>query len=179
MKVEGLSNEEMSVILYDVGRAIALKYKFGYHSVDDMVHQGIEEILLCLQQEKFKPRGDKPVAQQFKNWVRVWMRNKLSNYRRKYSCRYANADSALNQSKFKIMHPLKIHSQGLTQSEIFARSFSCEEHLQQQEALQKITSQLEPEALANFIILLQGGDLPADTSEALFILVKDILNEEA
>jgi hypothetical protein len=175
----GMNEDEFISILYEIGHTIKKKYHFGYHDESDMIQQGIEEILVCLQRGKFKPRGDKPLPQQFKNWVRVWMRNKLSNYRRKHSCRYANADSALNQSKFKIMHPLKIHSQGLTQSEIFARAFSCEDRLRQEDALCAIQKGLSVEQYDNFILLVDGSELPPETVDELFFLVKDLLCEEA
>lgn len=176
--VQGIEDDIATEIMYDIARKPAYQYLFGYHDVDDMVHQIIIEIMEQLDKGKFKPRGPKALEQQFKNWLRVWMRNKASNFRRKHSCRYANADTEINQSKFKIMHPLKIHSQGLTQSEIFARSFSAECHLHQEDALRRLSRELSPEDLSLLHSMINGDTLPLDEDERLFLLCKEIICEE-
>lgn len=121
---EGMTADEVVAIATEVSRAPARKYLFGYHSVEDLVEQGVLISLDILSKGKFKPRGPKPMALQLKNFLRVWVRNRLSNYRRDNSCRYPNADSPANKSKYNLMHPLKIYSQGLSTSEIFARDIN-------------------------------------------------------
>lgn len=136
---DGISEEKFVEIVYRVSPTSAKKFVFGYHSYEDMIQQSFFIAINILKGGKFKPRGEKPMEQQLANFLRVWIHNRLSNYRRDNSCRYPNKGGA-NQVKYNLMHSLKIFSQGLATSEIFARESHIPDEVSHQLVLDRLAS---------------------------------------
>lgn len=134
---DGITEKKFVEIVYRVSPTSAKKFIFGYHSYEDMIQQSFFIAINILKGGKFKPRGDKPMEQQLANFLRVWIHNRLSNYRRDNSCRYPNKGGA-NQVKYNLMHPLKYASMGLTNSEIFARESDIPDEVSHQIVLDRL-----------------------------------------
>lgn len=175
---DGITEETFVAIVKKVSLSSAIKFQFGYHDVEDLQQKAFELALTFLQNGKFKPRGDKPIELQLTNFLRIWIHNRLSNYRRDNSCRYPN-NGGSNQQKYNIMHPLKIHSQGLTNSEIFARESELPEQLSRDEVLQRIEAGLKPRNRRLYRCYLDGDEIDEVDLEKLFKAIKKILPGDA
>lgn len=175
---EGITEEKFIEIVDKVSLNSAIKYQFGYHSVEDMQQKAYELAVTFLQNGKFKPRGEKPMEVQLKNFLRVWIHNRLNNYRRDNSCRYPNKGGA-NQQKYNIMHALKIHSQGLTNSDIFARESDLPDRLSKEEIFGRIEQNLKPRARKLYHRYLEGEVLSEDEMSRLAKAIRKILPGEA
>lgn len=175
---EGISEEQFVAIVEKVSVRSAHKYLFGYHSVEDLMQKAYELAVTFLIEGKFKPRGDKPMDIQLTNFLRVWIHNRLSNYRRDNSCRYPN-NGGSNQVKYNLMHSLKIHSQGLTNSEIFARESDLPAKLGQDEIFDRIRNGLKPRMRKLYERSLEGEILDDIEFAKLAKAIRKILPGEA
>lgn len=91
---------------------------------------------------KFKPRGEKPMRQQLANFLRVWLYNRLSNFRRDNCCKYPN-NGGSNQIKFNLQYALPIGAMGLTNSEIFAVESELPDRSSYKEVLERLHKSLK------------------------------------
>ena len=67
--------------MYHVSKRVAWKFKFGYHSVDDMIQQGVLEILSPDKNGRNildKYDGSRPLS----NFLYIHVRNRLFNFKR-------------------------------------------------------------------------------------------------
>ncbi len=172
---EGMTEQETIDIIYRACRKAARKYCFGYHDMDDIVQEAAMFCVTTLDKGKFKPRGDKPMAQQLYCFLRVWARNRQSNYRRDHSCRYGNPTSQLNINKYNIMHPLKIHSQGLTQHNMFARYSNLDEDFDAEDIQRRILEGLTVVQRKNYFKLLSGVIILPEYEQELYDRISEIL----
>ncbi len=174
---EGLTEQEVTDIMYRVSREIARRYLFGYHSVEDNIQQGVMECIKTLNNHKFVPRGDKDLQQQLINFLRVHVRNRLSNFRRNHSFRYAEPNSKNNVAKFNLMHPLKIHSQGLAGSPIFSRENTITQGIDRSEMIRRIREALSIPMLKDFLKWQNDVKIPTKRKKELFSKIVEILGE--
>lgn len=172
---EGMTEDEVVQIMTRISNLYKRKYKFGYNSEEDVVQQGILHAIKNLNNGKFKPRGNKPMALQLTNFLRVWVDRRLNNDRRNQSCRYSRADTILNKTKFAIMHPLKIHSQGLESSEIFARDSGAIDSLMNDDIKEKVLEGLDIDQRKDYMKLLGGVRISQQKEDELFARIKQIL----
>ena len=154
-----LPEDEIVRILYKVAREVAPKFKFGYHSKEDMVQHAIERGLDVLNKGLFKPRSDKDLEKQLSAFMRVHMANRCRNLIRDTSCRYTNRDSKFNQAKYNIMHPLYIFNQNLKE-DFFVHEESDRNELH--DCLDYIRTNLSDEQLEDFDCVRDGGRLDKD-----------------
>lgn len=150
----GLPEDKIVAILYKVAREVAPKYKFGYHSKEDMIQHAVERGLDILNKGLFKPRSNTDLDKQLSAFMRVHMANRCRNLIRDTSCRYTNKDSALNQAKYNIMHPLYIYNQNLNE-DFFIHEESDRNELH--DCLDYIRMNLGEEQLADFDCVRDGG----------------------
>lgn len=72
---------EATSVIMAVCRSLASTYRFGYHSAEDIVQQGVVEALLALEEESYDP------ARPLENFLYTAVRNGLYNYKRKHYSR--------------------------------------------------------------------------------------------
>lgn len=175
---EGMTEPEVIEIIYRVSRSVSGKYLFGYNSLDDMIQQGVQIAITILNNGKFKPRGDKPMAKQLTNFLYVWINNRLNNYRRDHSCRYPNVDKEPNRSKYNIMHPLKIHSMGMEHSDIFAFSENVIDKLDDKHMMEKLLTSMSSYKRNLWLKMVAGEALPVKKQKMMVKHIKKTLSKE-
>jgi hypothetical protein len=74
-KLKNLTEKEAVDIIYKVARRLAPKYRFGYHSIEDMVQVAVE---MALKKIETKYDEDRPLE----NFLAIVLRNGLFNYKR-------------------------------------------------------------------------------------------------
>jgi hypothetical protein len=173
---EGITEEKLVEIVKRVSLGSAMKFQFGYHDVDDMMQKAHELAITFLSEGKFKPRGEKPMELQLTNFLRIWIHNRLSNYRRDNSCRYPNNGGA-NQVKYNLIHPLHIYSQGLSNSDIFARGSGLPEDIEKKEIIDRLMDNFKKGERKLYDKYISGEEELTEKEEnKLFKAVKRILN---
>jgi hypothetical protein len=174
----GLTEQDCIEVFYKVSREAAPKYMFGYHGKDDIVEDGVYECIKILETtDKFQPKPGKDLKQQLTNFLRVHVRRRLSNNRRDRSYRYASPNSKHNIAKYNLMHPLKIHSQGLTNSDIFSRDNTICEQVDHDEMIRRIREGLSITMLKDFLRWQSDVKIPSVRRKALFDRIGEILSE--
>lgn len=173
---EGMTEAEVVDIMERASKRVSPKYKFGYMNDEDMVAQGIVEAIKALNTEKFQPKPNGDLKKQLLNFLMVHIRNRISNFRRKHSFRYASPDSKSNKTKYNLMHPLKIHSQGLVNSEIFAQKNTIIEDISGGDIIEKIRDNISMSMLKDFVKWTNGAKLPASRKKALIDRLKEVLD---
>ena len=175
---EGLTEQEVVDIIKKVANEKKSTYRFGYHSTEDISQQVFLHCIKVINEGKFQPRGLKPVATQLLNFLRVHARNKLSNDIRNTMYRYAQPESKNNKTKWNLMHTLKIYSQNLEHSEMFAVENKMDEEIDRKNLIRKIRENLTINQLKDFL-RLQNDVKISDTAKAdLFARIKEILGED-
>ncbi len=174
-----LSQDEITDVLYKVAREVAPKYRFGYHSNEDMIQEAVIKGLDVLRKGKFNPKGEKDLARQLSAFMRVNMRNHLSNMVRDKSCRYTSRDSLINKAKYNIMHPLYIYNQNLKE-DFFVQSENDRNELH--DCLEYIRVNLSDNQLVDFDLIRDGKKLSISKRNKLMAaieqLFEDVDNEE-
>jgi len=178
VKIEGLSEKEVTEILYKACSRHAAKYCFGYNSTDDIIQEGIFECIKKLNNGKFKPKPNKPTDKQLLAFLTICARNAQSNHLRKHSYRYASGDTEANRTKYNLMHPLKIHSQGLTRSDIFARDSTMFDEIDKESLMLRIRDHLNVEETKDFLKYLNGIPISDKRRQPLFDKIVSLLNEK-
>lgn len=174
MKRMELTEDEMIEVAYKVSREIGPKYRFGYHSNEDMVQQGVFKAWEVIKVGKFKPRADKDLVRQLSAFLRVHIRNRLSNFRRDHSCRYTNRDSLINQAKYNIMHPLQIYNQNLKEDFFVQQTIDRNEL---HDCLEYIITNLEENLLVDFNVIKDGGKLSISRRKKLIEAIQFLFQE--
>lgn len=175
---EGISEAKFVEIVRSVSYKSAKKFLFGYHSHEDLVQRSFEIAITILKGGKFKPRGEKPMEQQLANFLRVWIHNRLSNYRRDNSCRYPNRGGQ-NQIKYNLMHSLPIFSNNLASSEIFAREGFTPEKISHQDVINRLLDNFKRSERKLYDRYVHGEELDEIEMAKLTKAVKRILPGEA
>lgn len=153
-------------------------WRFGYHSESDIVQQVYMHCIKVLNENKFVPRGEKPVETQLLNFLRIHTRNKLSNDIRNTMYRYAQPDSKNNATKWNLMHTLKIYSQNLQHSEIFAFDNEAEGEIDKEQLIRKIRESLTIDQLKDFLKLQNDVKIPKARQTALCERIREILGDD-
>lgn len=174
---DGLTEEETVDIMYRAAQ-ISTKYKFGYLDDSDMVSSAIEKCIKVINQGKFLPKPDKCVKKQLYNFLVTVSRNDSSNLRRKHSCRYSNPENRNNEKKYNLAHPLKIHSQGLTNSELFSEESTVHEEMNYSELMIRIRETLPISMLKDFLKWINGVKLSTTRKKVLLDTLKEILSAQ-
>jgi hypothetical protein len=142
-----------------------------------MQQQAILYCVKVLNQGKFVPRDNgKPIETQLLNFFRVHVRNKLSNFRRNHSFRYANPENKNNTAKYNIQHPVKIYSQGLEHSEIFGFETDLGDTMDKEQLVREIRAGLSIPMLKDFLKWMNGVKLSKVKQEALFTRIYEIVD---
>jgi hypothetical protein len=176
--IPGLTEDEIVEVLQKAAQRHAAKYCFGYNSIEDITQEAIAECIIKLNKGKFKPKPDKDIKKQLAAFLGVCSRNAQSNHLRKHSYRYASGDTEANRTKYNLMHPLKIHSQGLTRSDIFARDSEMFDEMEKQQLMDRIRGHLNIEETKDFLKYLNGVKVPKRRLATLFTKVAGIIGEE-
>lgn len=177
MKIpEGMTEQEVVDVMNEAASRVAPKYKFGYHNGDDMIQQAVMKCVKILNNGKFIPKSNKDLKKQLLNFLITICRNEASNYRRKHSFRYASPDSENNKRKYNIMHPMKIHSQGMVNSEIFSRPNSIIEDIDKADLINKIRDNLPIPLLKDYLKWMNGVKIPLARRKILFTKLAEIFD---
>jgi hypothetical protein len=177
MKIpEGLTEQEVVTIMQTASFRIAPRFKFGYLKADDLIQQGIMECIKVINADKFRPIEGKCLKRQLYNFLATHIRNRMSNYRRQYSFRYANPESVSNLRKFNLMHPLQIHSAGLTNSEMFSEENTIDDDIDHSALIEKIRANLDVNMLKDYLKWSNGVKLPTVRKKALLAKLEEIIN---
>jgi len=172
-----MTEQDVVDIINKAANEQAGNYLFGYHSREDNIQQAFYHSIKVINLGKFRPVEGKCVKKQLLNFLRVHIRNRLSNDRRKHSYRYANPESKNNAPKYAIMHPLKIHSFGLENSEIFARDNNISEEFDKKELFEKIRDNLTIAELKDLLKLQADVKISEGRKIALIERIREILEE--
>lgn len=175
--IEGLTEDEVVKIIYKACKT-AIKYKFGYLSGEDLVAHSVVKCVKVLNEGKFIPRSEKPIEAQLLNFLSMVSRNEASNLRRKHSCRYSNPENRNNEKKYNLAHPLKIHSQGLTNSELFSEESTMHEEMNYSELMIRIRETLPIPMLKDFLKWTNGVKLSTTKKKILLDTLKEILSAQ-
>lgn len=172
---EGITEEKFIEIVRAVSISSSIKFLYGYHSVEDLQQYAFQLAITFLKEGKFKPRGEKPMEKQLSAFLRVWIHNRLSNYRRDNSCRYPNKGGA-NQVKYNLAHPLHIYSQNLANSEIFGRENDLPYNTDLKEILERLKENFTKRELNLYNKYIQEEEELTEKEEyKLFQAVRRIL----
>lgn len=174
---EGMTEAEVTDIIYRVCRAVAPRYRFGYHDQNDMISQGVLLSIKFLSEGKFKPRGDKPLAKQLTNFLYVWVNNRLINYRRDNSNRSGCMDREPDKSKYNLMHCLLVHSQDLTHSDIFAVDTDIPSTVHRRDVIEKVLNNLTGGQKEIYYKLINEEYVSEADQAKLFKKIQSILGE--
>lgn len=174
---EGMTEEEVVSIIYRVCRAVAPKFKFGYHSSDDLIAHGVMLSIKFLSEGKFKPRGDKPLAKQLTNFLYVWVNNRLINYRRDNSNRSGCMDREPDKSKYNLMHCLLVHSQDLTHSDIFAVDTDIPSTVHRRDVIERVLAGLTANQKEIYYKMINEEFVSESDQAKLFKKIQNILGE--
>lgn len=173
MKVpKGLTEREAVEIIYSAARAVAPKYRFGYHSNEDMIQQGVLHALNLLKKKKFQPKSGEKIAQQLYSFMKVCINNKLFNYQRDHSCRYTNKDTELNRAKYNIMHPIKMGD-----SIDWGFILGEENEVENRDFIEYLRAQLEDSLLSDFNRLMENKKLPEPRYNQLILHIREMVGE--
>jgi hypothetical protein len=130
--------------------------------------------ITLMQTGKFKPRGEKPIELQLYNFLKVWIHNRLSNWRRDKCCRYPNKGGA-NQTKFNLNYPIPVGAFGLTHSEIFARDLKIQDKIANEEIINILLSKLDEVEMELYENFIAGIDLTENEQLILYRGVRKAL----
>ena len=175
----GMTERETVAVINRVIVKVAPKYRFGYHTDEDMIQYAFIEAIKVINAGKFRPPPGGNVAKQLEVFLRVHIPLRLLNLIRKQSCRYANRETVLNQTKYNLMHPL-LAGDDITYVGTAEEDY---EAVEREELIVKIRSSLTPTELKDFLKLMGGATVPKPRKEALYERLLDILlgdeNEKA
>ena len=174
---EGLSEQDVMDCMTKAANEQCRNYQYGYNDLDDFRQQAIMHCIKVINAKKFVPKPDKDIKKQLLAFLRVHVRNRLSNDRRKESFRYSNPESRNNKPKYAIMHPLKIHSFGLENSEIFARDNHICDEFDKKELFEKIRDNLTIAELKDLLKLQADVKISEGRKIALIERIREILEE--
>jgi hypothetical protein len=175
---EGLTEEEVLRVLRKVANEKKKTWRFGYHGEDDIYQQIHMHCIKVLNAGKFVPRGEKPLVTQLLNFLRVHTRNKLSSDIRNTMYRYAQPESKNNKTRWNLMHTLKIYSQNLEHSEIFAFDSDMDTAMDREELIRKIRAGLDINQLKDFLKLQNGVNISKKKKELLIERIREILGDD-
>lgn len=171
---EGISEADFVEIVTQVSNSPSYKYQFGYMDPADLKQQSFVIAITFLREGKFRPRGEKPMRQQLANFLRVRIPKRLSNFRRDRCCKYP-IKSATDQARFLLMYPLKIHSMGLANSEIFAGRDDLPDLASQSEVVNRLTSRMYKKIRSIYDKYIAGEELSQSEWVRLKRSIKRIL----
>ena len=165
---EGVTEEEFIAIVKRAAMPSCYKFKWGSNDINDMLQQSyaIAIKLLDPANNKFKPRGERPISLQLYNFLKVWLHNRLSNWRRDKCCRYPNKGGA-NQTKFYLNYPLMYNSLGLAQSEMFAAEGDIPERLAKEEIIATLVQGMDEDELVIYEKFIEGREALSESEELL------------
>lgn len=176
---KNVSEEEFLLVLDNISRRLAHKFKFAYHSFDDMKQQAAIFALEGLD----KYDNSRPLE----NFLWTHVRNRLFNYKRnnyqrpdkpclkcefydklcaksdnecekyddKYSCQLYSAWSKRNENKKNIVQPKYIEDQN-----IFSDASASLDFIQNQEIINFLDNNIESEFRENYLKLKHGVKIP-------------------
>lgn len=173
----GITEEKFIEIVQQVSKTPSYKFSFGYYSIEDCRQQAFVLAITFLSKGKFKPRGEKPMEVQLRNFLSRWIWNRLNNLRRDKCCKYPNPGGN-NQTKFNLMYALPIYSQELATSEIFARDSNIPDDLSGDEVKQRILAGLNKQETQLYWDYLDEKELEIDEYTLLYSAIKRILSGE-
>lgn len=106
----GLTEDRTVAIMYAVSERVGPRFRFGYHSNEDMVQYAVLRSVEVLNEGRFQPKNDDDpvqVEKQLRAFLSTHLHRRLHNFKRD-NCKRPGNKSAANEAKFNIMHPLKI-----------------------------------------------------------------------
>lgn len=190
----GVSPEEAEAeivrVIQLVARSLAFSFKFGYHSVEDLEHEGIVEALEVLEEGKYD------ISRPLENFLYVHVRNSLSNFRRKhymrleppcqccdpfdppsYPCQKWVDWQSRNSAKQNIMRPLDM-SNIADESESRMRDESAtEEDAMGNELRALLDKELPVELRRDYLQMLDGKVIPKARRERVREAVLEITRD--
>ena len=195
----GVSEEEFLIVLDNISRRLANKFKFGYHDFDDMKQQAAIFALEGLERYDHK----RPLE----NFLWTHVRNRLFNYKRnnyqrpdkpcltcplfdkaykcssnqcskytsKLDCELYSAWSARNDSKKNIMQPSYINDQeNVHQSLIKDKLFI---NIQNQEIIKFLDQNIQTEFRESYLKLKHGTKIPKQQLVKLQKHIQELLKD--
>ena len=176
---KNVSEKEFLLVLDNISRRLAHKFKFAYHSFDDMKQQAAIFALEGLE----KYDNSRPLE----NFLWTHVRNRLFNYKRnnyqrpdkpclkcefydklckksdnecekyddKYSCQLYSSWSKRNENKKNIVQPKYIEDQN-----IFCDPSASLDFIQNQEIINFLDNNIESEFRENYLKLKHGVKIP-------------------
>lgn len=168
-----LSEAELTQLIIQIASRVSRKYKFGYHSEEDMAAQAVMEAWEVLAANKFvygEDRSKDEVRKRLSGFLATHMRNRLHNFRRNHSCRYESENNKYNSRKYNVMHPVKM---GDLMDNAFSQSVDAEKD-ERNESIKYIRSKLPPELIKDFLKLQNGVPISARRREVLIETMREI-----
>lgn len=174
----GLTEKRTVEIISEAARVIGPLYRFGYHSREDMIQQGIMEGVKVLNENKFQPKAtayedSEKMERALRVFMRVHIRNRLSNYRRKHSCRYYGNEE-INRNKYNIMHPAKIGEW----ADILVEVENERDGVEARDLISFIRSRLDQDTLRDFLRVQNGVTIPSVRRNRLLAALREIMQDE-
>jgi hypothetical protein len=175
VQIDGIPEEELIKIIQGVAARVGSKYRFGYHSKEDMIAQAVLEGIKILQAGKFTvgpAHSPDEIRKRLRGFLTTCISNRMSNYVRDHSCRYASVSNKYNTSKYNIMHPIKVGYQTF----FFGDSLDKND-VELAEVIRFIRSKLSIDQVKDFIRIQNGVSIPAARKTILLNIIKEILHE--
>ena len=197
--LHGVSEEEFLIVLDNISRRLANKFKFGYHDFDDMKQQAAIFALEGLERYDHK----RPLE----NFLWTHVRNRLFNYKRnnyqrpdkpcltcplfdktykcssnqcskftnKQDCELYSAWATRNDSKKNIMQPSYINDQeNIHQSLIKDKLFI---NIQNQEIIKFLDQNIQTEFRESYLKLKHGTKIPKQQLVKLQKHIQELLKD--
>lgn len=182
---------EVVAIIGRVSRAVAARYRFGYHDAEDMAQEATIEALEVIEEGKYDP------GRPLENFLYRHLRRRLSNFKRKYwarmerpcsCCDVANPPAEpckkfedwrrRNATKRNIMRPIGM-GQVNDEREVNMRDESeAHEEATIRELRSMIDRRLPVSLRADYLRLLDGRSIPAERRESIREAVSSILRPD-
>ena len=175
IEIEGISDTEITQIIVSVANKVGPKYRFGYHSIEDMAAQAVLEGIKVLEAGKFTPGKDRSpdgTKKRLRAFLSVCMNNRMRNYVRNNSCRYSSENNKYNTSKYNLMHPVRVGD-----ATHFFGDCPRPNEVESAEVIRYIRSKLTVDQVKDFVRIQNGVSIPAGRKALLIETVKEILNE--
>ncbi len=168
-----LSETEIGEIINGVANRVSPKYRFGYHSYEDMAQQAVLLGWSVLTEGKFTygPAKTKDeIILRLRSFMATHMRNRLHNFRRNFSCRYENKNNKYNSCKYNIMHPVKM---GDSMDSSFFQSHDAE-RIKKEELIKNIRAGLSVEMIKTFLKMQADVPISPKARAELILKIREI-----
>lgn len=182
---------EIVRIVTEQARAVAGKYRFGYHDRADMIQQGVLFVLEAIEEGKYD------VSRPLENFSYVHMRNRLLNYKRKHFMRSEKPcdccdpfDPPINPcerwvgwnernvAKQNLMMPIDVFSVEDEKEKNMRVEYDVEGMIEMNDAMDKIDRELPVSLRGDYLKMKAGVNISKSRRDAVRDAITGMFHEE-